>query len=101
MKKTVLFLMILFGEIHGFSQDSIVKKLTRFRFDLQVFGNSPVFSAGVSKSYLVGEMSLVETRLGAGFFIEQRNNVYTDGYNIIEKKELEPVYSIPIVYIYT
>jgi hypothetical protein len=101
MKKTTLCLSILLVSLQGFSQDSIVKKLTKFRFDIQAFGNSPVFSAGISKSILLGKKSLLEARLGAGFYLELRNNQYADGYYFTEKKELEPTYSVPLEFTYT
>jgi hypothetical protein len=95
-----LFLIIVYTLVANaiFSQDSVVNRLTKFRFDLQLFGNSPIFSAGLSKSFLVGKKCLLEARLGAGFYFEFKDNQYPtiDGRSFYEKNTLEPAYSIPL-----
>jgi hypothetical protein len=102
MRYILIIITTILSLTQVYSQDSVVGKLTKFRFDLQAFGNSPIFSAGVSKSFLVGKKSLIEARIGAGFYFEFKENKYPDdsGYWIV-KTEPEPTYGVPIELTFT
>ncbi|MFN5850058.1 MAG: hypothetical protein ACK5UE_11685 [Chitinophagales bacterium] len=103
MKKIFLTIIAFLMSFLAYSQDSLEKSLTKIRLDLQGFGNSPVFSVGVSKSILLGEKSLIEARLGAGFYFEFKDNKYPteSGDYWYEKNQAEPAYSIPLEFTYT
>lgn len=99
----LLLTILIFTCKSSFAQDSTLKDLTKIKFDLQLFGNSPVFSAGLSKAFHLGNKALFEARLGVGFYLEFKDNKYPNltGDYWDEKKEIEPAFSLPIEFTLT